>query len=136
MGKFIRNWVIVFVLQFILTLLWHTVIFVSQYTTHLSGIATYVDGKPTPLIPFFILAHIIATLGSVLYIPRAANSKREYVWHGVIMGIVTFGMFAILSHALFANWTLWLMGMDLSFGILAGAITGLALAYLQPKPQM
>lgn len=30
------------------------------------------------------------------------------------MGLTTFGVFALLSHGLFHNWTRWLMGMDVS----------------------
>ena len=48
------------------------------------------------------------------------------------MGLVTFGFFSLLSHGLFQNWTMWLMGMDICFGLIAGAITGLVMSYL-PK---
>lgn len=123
-GKFIRNWVITLVVLFVLTTLWHVVIFSAQYSVNLANIARYVDGTPTPLLPYFVLAHIVAALGFVMYIPAVSRTGGQFIWNGVVMGWVTFAFFAILSHALFAGWNGWLMTMDISFGTIAGAITG------------
>lgn len=130
MFKFLRNWVLLSVLWVVLTLLWHTVIFAGPYTAHLSTIARYVDGVPTPLISYFIFAHVLVALGYVMFLPAVSRSTGKYVWNGVIMGWMTFAMFAILSHALFAGWGVWLMAMDVSFGTIGGAITGWTMKYL------
>ncbi len=124
MFKFIRNWAVVSVLLLVLTLLWHAVIFSGAYATHLSLIARYVGGTPTPLFAYFLLAHVLVALGFVKFIPSAAREDGMYVGYGMTMGWVTFGVFAVLSHALFAGWGGWLMAMDVAFGTVAGAITG------------
>lgn len=133
MSKKILNLVVVSVVLVILTLIWHNVAFGSQYPDHLKGIVvTDGSGNPAPRMLYFFLAHIVGAIAFVWYLPLAAKGRREYVWHGAVMGLLTFGFFALLSHGLFQNWTLWLMGMDICFGLVGGAITGLVASYL-PK---
>jgi uncharacterized membrane protein len=133
MGKTILNVIVVLVVLVVLTLVWHNVAFGSQYPDHLKGIVATDDaGNPAPRMLYFIAAHIVAAIAFVWYLPLAAKSRGQYVEHGAVMGLITFGFFALLSHGLFQNWTTWLMGMDIGFGVLGGAITGLVVSYL-PK---
>jgi uncharacterized membrane protein len=122
--KLLKNWLIAFVVIFVLTSLWHIVVFGSAYAVHLKDIARYVGASPTPLMAYFILAHIMVAYAFVKYLPAVSGSKEDYLWGGALVGLMTFGFFSVLSHALFAGWTNWLMGMDLAFSILSGAITG------------
>lgn len=131
MAKVIRNWVIVFVLMVVLTLLWHKGIFGGQYPGHLDAIAAKdAAGNQAPRMWAFLLSHVIAAIGFVVYVPALARTRGGFVWHGAIMGLVTFGTFALLSHALFQNWTTWLMQMDCAFGLFTGAIVGFVMSYL------
>ena len=123
-GKFIRNWLILPVVLLVLTSLWHLVIFSTNYNEHLPGIARMVDGAPAPLIVYFLLAHVLAAFGFLRFVPAVSGDTMSFMKNGMVMGWLTFGFFAILSHALFQNWTGWLMGMDIAFGTLCGIITG------------
>jgi len=129
-AKFIRNWAIVTVLTLVLTLIWHVVLFAGDYGTHLSMIGRYVGDAPTPLFGYFLIAHILVALGFVRFLPHVSRGSNEYAMNGVIMGWATFGVFAVLSHALFANWGGWLMMMDVGFGTVAGLITGWVMSKL------
>ncbi len=134
MTTLIRNWVIVFVAYVVLTLAWHQGIFGGQYPGHLDPIITTdAAGNQAPRMLFFMLAHVAAALGFVLYLPAVARTRGEYAAHGAVMGVVTFGTFTLLSHALFQNWSTWLMGMDLAFGVTSGVIAGVLMSYLAPK---
>ncbi len=136
MGKMIRNWVVAFVVLVVLTLLWHNVVFGGQYPEHLKGIVVHgANGAPAPRMLWFILAHIIVAVPFGLTLPRLSKTMGDYVWGGTMIGFTTFGFFAILAHGLFQNWTVWLMGMDVAFSIIAGAITGWIMSYLAPKNQ-
>lgn len=125
-GKFIRNWAILSVVWFALALLWHAVLFGTQYGVQLLDIGRYVDGTPTPLMFYFILTWVMVAFAFAMYLPVAVKGK--YIAGGAVMGLVTVGTFAVLSHALFAGWSSWLMSMDLIFavagGIIAGWVTG------------
>jgi hypothetical protein len=128
--KLLKNWLIAFIVLIVLTSLWHVFIFANQYGVHLKDIARYVGGTPTPLISYFILAHIMCAYAFVRYLPVVSVKKEDFLWNGVVLGWVTFGFFAVLSHALFAGWSTWLMGMDLAFSTLAGFVTGWVLGML------
>lgn len=134
MAKQIRNWVIVLVTLIVLTFLWHNIIFGSQYPGQLEGIvATNVEGEQAPRMAYFMLAHILVTAVFMVFLPGVARTKNQFLGYGALVGLTTFGFFAILSHGLFQNWTPWLMWMDVSFGTLTGVLTGLVVFYLSPK---
>ena len=124
MSKFWKHSIVAFILLFVLTYLWHNLIFASQYGVHLAGIVRMVNGAPAPRFAWFILAHVIVALAFAMLLPMISKHKGEFLKNGATLGLLTFGFFAILSHGLFGNWTTWLMGMDVAFGIIAGGITG------------
>ena len=131
MARVIRNWIVVFVVMVVLTLIWHQGIFGRLYPSHLDPIvARDANGNQAPRMVAFLLAHIVAAIGFVFYVPALARTRSGFIGHGAVMGLVTFGMFALLSHGLFQNWSTWLMGMDICFGVLGGAITGFVMSYL------
>ncbi len=117
-----RNWLIVSALWFVMALLWHAVLFGAQYGEQLKNIGRYVGDTPTPLMAYFIIAWIMVGFAFVMYLPGTVKGK--YVSGGAVMGLVVVGTFAVLSHALFSGWSLWLMEMDLIFGLVGGAVAG------------
>ncbi len=80
MAKAVRNWVSVLVLMVVLTLVWHNGVFGSQYPGHLMGIvAKDAAGNPAPRMLPFLLAHVVAAIGFVFYIPALARTRQEFV---------------------------------------------------------
>ena len=130
MSKLIKNWLVVFVVLFIWSFIWHNIILSGFYAVNLAQIARYADGAPAPLMGFLALGNLIATFGFAKFLPSASKCMGQFVLNGVIMGIITFGSFAVISHAIFLGWTTPLMIADFSYSIAAGAIGGLLTNYL------
>ena len=104
--KFFRDWLVMLVVLLVLAFVWHVAIFTDQYSLHLTNMANVVNGAVTPVFPYFLVAHALAALGFAMFVPAVSKSKGQFVWNGVVMGLVTFGLFAFLSQALFVNWAL------------------------------
>lgn len=130
MFKFIRNWLIVFIVLFVWSFIWHNVILSGFYTANLAEIGRYVDGAVAPLMIFLALGNLIATFGFVRFLPSTSESIGQFVLNGIILGIITFGTFAVISHAIFSGWTTFLMIADFSYAIFAGAFGGLLTKFL------
>jgi hypothetical protein len=63
MSKLIKNWLVVFVVLFIWSFIWHNIILSGFYAVNLAQIARYADGAPAPLMGFLALGNLIATFG-------------------------------------------------------------------------
>jgi len=120
----------VFVALFVWSFIWHNIILSGFYTSNLAQIGRYDGGAVAPLMAFLALGNLIATFGFVRFLPSASKGTGQFVLNGVIMGVITFGSFAVISHAIFSGWTTSLMVADFSYSIFAGAIGGLLTNYL------
>ena len=130
MFKFIRNWLIVFIVLFVWSFVWHNIILNDFYTANLIQIARYTDGAVAPLMAFLALGNLIATFGFIKFVPSASHNTKQFILNGIIMGLITFGSFAVISHAIFLGWTTPLMIADFSYSIVAGALGGLLTKYV------
>lgn len=130
MFKTIRNWLVVFVVLFVWSFIWHNIILSGFYTLNLAQIGRYDGDAVAPLMAFLALGNLIATFGFVRFLPPASKGIGQFVLNGIIMGVITFGSFAVISHAIFSGWTTSLMIADFSYSIFAGAIGGLLTNYL------
>lgn len=131
--KLLKNLVVAFVVLFFLTFLWHNVILADFYSTNLSQIGRYTDGVLTPLLGYLALGNILAALGFALFIPAISKTMMDYLLYGFVMGLSVTGAFALFSYGIFENWTANLAFADFSYGIISGALTGLALSFLNKK---
>jgi hypothetical protein len=130
MSKIIKNWLVVFVVLFIWSFIWHNIILGGFYTVNLAQIGRYDGDTVAALMGFLALGNLIATFGFAKFLPSASKGIGQFVTNGIIMGIITFGSFAVISHAIFWGWTSPLMIADFSYSIFAGAIGGLLTHYL------
>lgn len=130
MSKIIKNWLIVFVVLFVWSFIWHNIILGGFYAVNLAQIGRYDGDAVAPLMAFLALGNLIATFGFVRFLPSASQGIGQFVLNGVIMGVITFGSFAVISHAIFSGWTTPLMIADFSYAIVAGAFGGLLTHYL------
>lgn len=127
------NWVIVFIVLFVWSFIWHNIILAGFYTENLAQIGRYDGDTVAPLMLYLALGNLIATFGFAKFIPSASEGMGQYVINGVIMGVITFGSFAVISHAIFTGWTTSLMVADFSYSIFAGAIGGLLMKFLSKE---
>ena len=128
LGRFVKQLLVVFVVLFVWSFAWHGPLFGGFYETNLSQIARYASGKVAPLMPYLALGNLLIALGFAMYVPPISKGTKEFVKNGAWMGLVTFGSFAVMSHALFAGWNSGLMLADTAYSIVAGAIGGWVLS--------
>ena len=132
--RFIKNFVISFVVVFAFTVLYHNVIFGAQYQEHLKTVTAYdASGKPAPDFMAFVLSILVTALGYAWFVPTAGARNRMYLVHGAFMGLATLGTYTFLAHALVKEWGMWLTGSDFFFGLASGLIMGAIFMFTEPK---
>jgi hypothetical protein len=130
MNKLIKNWAILFVVLFIWSYVWHNILLAGMYAENLPGIARMTNGVVTPNMLFLALGNIIAIFGLAYFVPAVSPSRGKLIQNGILMGLCTWGSFAVIAYAIFANWTTPLMLGDVAYSITAGAIGGYLLSVL------
>ena len=124
-GKFFKNWGLSFILEFVLTYVWHGIVFVSFYSGQLQKIGHFTaDGKLAPLIAFLALGDILLGLGYSYFLPAISAVNGKYVVNGLVFGLVATGSLTILNHGIIAEWGFGILFADLCFGIIAGLLQG------------
>ncbi len=134
-SKLLRNLVVTFVVLFVFSFLWHDTLFGNFYHSNMVSIARYSNGALSPLMPYIAFGDLLAIFGFVWFLPKVSSSKSQYVWNGIIMGLVAFGSASIVSHGLFAGWGGMLMVADVAFSIALGALGGFVLSMLNSKAE-
>jgi uncharacterized membrane protein len=132
--RFIKNFVISFIVVFAFTAVYHNVLLASEYQQRLKPVAPLdASGNPAADVQGFILSIVVTALGYAWFVPAAGAGNRLYLLHGAIMGLATIGTFTFLAHALVRGWDMWLTGSDFFFGLLTGLIMGGIFMFTEPK---
>lgn len=133
--KFYKNWLVSFIVLFLVDFLWHGLIFAAFYAKQLADIGRFSGGKLAALVPFLAIGDILVALGYSYFVPAASAVTKRYVVNGLVAGIVITGSFAIFNHAILAGWANAIMGADLAYGVVAGLILGTLQKFLNREPK-
>lgn len=135
MGKFLRNWIIVFVILFIVDFLWHGLIFKNFYTSGLIDFARSSGGKLAGLVQYMIIADLLASLAYSYFVPASSSADSKYVKNTIVLTLAVVGFYAFTNAALIDGWGFGVTLADLAYAIVAGSVLGLVIKRLNaPKP--
>lgn len=114
--------------------LWHNVLLSDFYFSRLAdinGAATDTVGFPLFLVVFELISSAIVT-----YFVLAMSKKRpvlEGCWNGALLGLLMVGALNFVNHSLIAKWDSTVVMVDTAWGVLLGAICGLAIVLVAGK---
>jgi uncharacterized membrane protein len=130
---FLKNFVISFVVLFVVTVVYHNVVLGAWYKVQLLNVSTVLNGEPQADFPAFLVAIVMTAIGYAWFVPTAGAGNRMYLLHGALMGMATLGTFTFFARALVGGWNLWLTGSDFFFGVLSGLIMGAVFMFTEKR---
>ena len=135
MSKFIRNWIIVFVVLFLIDFVWHGAIFKGYYTSQLIDFARSSSGKLAGLVQYMIIADLLASLAYSYFVPARSSADGAYLKNTIVLALIVVGFYAFTNAALIDGWGFGVVLADLAYAIVAGAVVGFVIRRLNaPKP--
>lgn len=125
----IKNWLVSFIVLFIVDYLWHGLIFASYYQTQAAGILRFENGVFAPMLVFAGIANIIYAIGFAAFLntdPVTAKAG-SLTLKAMLLGFVISGYMNTYNYTIFRGLPLGVVMLDTLFGIVAGAIVGYSL---------
>lgn len=129
-SKFYRNWLLSFVVLFLVDILWHALLFPGFYVRTMGDVARIASGRPAPLLPFIALGDVLASLGYTYFVTATSIGNRRFLANAVLAGLVIQGPFTIWNYALVVNSDAALAAFDIVYAIVQGVIQGFLLMRL------
>lgn len=80
-----------------------------------------------------MLAWMLMAVGIVLFVDKQSRSVRESALYGAIFGLVLYGVFDFTNYAIFENYTLMMVVVDIAWGIFLMSVTATLLKFFYNK---
>lgn len=130
-ARFLRAFLISFVLFTLLDVFWHGGIMADFYNQRLSFINPAIVGTPISFSPFLLfVAAINAVALSYFVLTHIDDGKpmTDAAWIGALLGFTVGGTVNFLNHVLIPRWDIVLALVDTAWGTVVGIIGALAVA--------
>ncbi len=124
-STFFKALLAAFVVTLIGDYLWHNVLLLDFYTGKLAG----VNGGTVPdFSPSILVLEVLSSAVTAYFVLVAARkgTMAEAAFHGGLLGLAMVGAINFLNHALVAGWDTTLVSVDTAFGVILGALAGVA----------
>lgn len=120
----------------ILNAVWHLLLFQNQYGLWLLPVARMVDGKiafqPIPALLSQAL-FVAATMFFVLLGTKGHQKSERAALIGAACGILAISVCGLANYAVIGNWGIEMTILEVVWGPMLGAGTGMTIAYLGKK---
>lgn len=114
--------------------LWLGLVMASFYQREFQGLGRFgADGSFAPIWAAVIPVYILLGAGVALFaVPRAHSLASAAMW-GALFGLVVYGVYDLTNYATLAQWPLIVTVADIGWGIVACALTAVAIFALQSR---
>lgn len=131
--KYLIIWVIAFVLVSAVDGLWHLVLFGKRYRAGIEKVANIDGGKISFNIFSGILSQILVVTSIMILViitTRLGGSYIQAAIVGGLAGVLAISVYGLVNYALIKNWSLDITILEVIWGPIIGASSGLLVAYL------
>ncbi len=131
--KYLLSWVIAFALVSAIDGVWHLLIFKNRYRAGIERVANVKNGKVafkgiSALISQILVVTSIMIL--VLMVIGLGGSYQQAAIVGALAGTLAISVYGLVNYALIKNWSLDITILEVVWGPIIGASSGLLVAYL------
>lgn len=124
---FYKTWLSIFCIDAILNVLVYTYFIGQFYKTELSKIGLDRIDRDKPMMEIQVVSYAVITAVMIFFIlksVRKINRRSTGALYGGLLGIIIFLSHNIFNHALLKDWTVALVIIDSSWGIIQGLLIG------------
>lgn len=124
---FYKTWLSVFVIDVVLNIIVNTFLIQKFYKTELSKIGLNRIDRDKPLLELQMVVYAIFIAVIIYFIVKSLpkkNRKSLGALYGAIFGIVIFLTHNVINYTIFKHWTIALVIIDSSWGIILCMLTG------------
>ena len=135
-SRFIKGFIVSFILFVVLDGLWHGGLMVDFYSQRVLLLNPGSNGVPPTATPFIIFLEAInaVTLTYVLFRgAKPANPLQDALWIGALLGFTVSVSINFLNHSLIPFWDIQLALVDTAWGTVMGAIVAFFVVSLCPS---
>lgn len=129
--RFLRAFIVSFVLFTLLDAFWHGGILADFYNQRLAYLNPALVGTPIGLSPFMLLAEAVNAITLSYFVLSHTDNKKpldDAAWIGALLGFTVTGTANFLNHTLLIRWDIVMALVDTAWGTAASIITALAIA--------
>jgi uncharacterized membrane protein len=124
-ARFLKGFIVSFVVIFISDYLWHTLLFANFYNGKMGAMIA----PGAPMLGIIILLEVLAAAGVAWFVLGVSKNMMDSLCNGAFLGVLTIGSVNLLNHAFFQAWDLELVLIDVLWGVLTFALAG-AIAFI------
>jgi uncharacterized membrane protein len=127
----IKKYFVTLAIVLAIDLVWLLIIMKSFYVKQLTGFSR---PEVVPMWSAF-LAWALIPLGVVLFVDQVAKNNKQTVIYGAAYGLILYGLYGFTNYAILANWTIFLLIVDVIWGTFLCSISSLLLKLISAKWQ-
>ena len=132
--KLITLFLVTIMSVFIMDMLWLGIIAKNLYAQNIGLLLRKSGDAMTPIWWAAVLVYVCITIGILFFVlPKAQGDYVLAFFGGVILGLVTYGIYDFTNYSILANWPLKITVIDFTWGMVLCGSSSLFAAFIQNR---
>ncbi|STX39526.1 DUF2177 family protein [Legionella feeleii] len=132
--KLITLFLVTIISVFIMDMIWLGIIAKNIYAQNIGMLLRKSGDAMTPIWWSAVVVYVCITLGILFFVlPKAQGDYFLALSGGIILGLVTYGIYDFTNYSVLANWPLKITFIDLIWGMVLCGLSSLIAAFIQNR---
>lgn len=132
--KLITLFLVTMMSVFIMDMIWLGLIAKNIYAQHIGLLLRKSGDAMTPIWWAAILVYVFITIGILFFVlPKAQGNYLIALSGGVMLGLVTYGIYDFTNYSILANWPLKITVIDFIWGMVLCGLSSLFATFIQNR---
>jgi len=132
--KLVALFLVTMISVFIMDMIWLGVIAKNIYAEHLGMLLRKSGDIMTPIWWAAVVVYVCITLGILFFVlPRAGGDYLLAFSGGIMLGLVTYGIYDFTNYAILANWPWKITLIDCIWGMTLCGLTSVFATFIQNR---
>lgn len=132
--KFIILFIVTIMSVFIMDMIWLGLIAKNIYAQHIGMLLRKSGEAMTPIWWAAVVVYVCITLGILFFVlPKAQGDYFNALSFGVLLGLVTYGIYDFTNYSILANWPWKITLIDFTWGMVLCGLSSLFANFIQNR---
>lgn len=132
--KFMSLFLLTMMFIFILDMMWLGVVAKNIYAENIGMLLRQSGGAMNPIWWAALMVYVCITFGILFFVlPKAQGDYLVAFTGGIILGLVTYGIYDFTNYSILANWPLKITFIDFIWGMVLCGLGSLFAAFIQNR---
>ncbi len=132
--KFIGLFFLTMIFVFLLDMLWLGLIAKNIYAENIGILLRKSAEGMAPIWPAAVVVYVCITLGILCFVlPLAHGNYMQALARGVMLGLVTYGIYDFTNYSILANWPWKITLIDFIWGMVLCGLSSLFAVFIQNR---